>query len=128
MPGWDSAFATLNTLAAAGPTSWTAAQVRRNALSIWELQQAKGVQIVQAADGGRLADGYERTLEDLLGSSDEVKNMFRPGTVYVPFDGDKLIRSYEYGWFNRMSQQQILESEFVWAKLAKNVKVNTFAK
>jgi len=124
-PGWDAAFATLCRLASAGPTSWSAAEARRINLDIWDIQKAKGMKFFQEADGGRLEDGYERTIADLLGRSTNPP-VIRPGVVYVPMDGDRLVRSAEYGWFTRMSTKQILESEFVWAQLAKKVKIGTF--
>lgn len=124
-PGWDAAFATLNLLAQAGPTSWSAAEARRTNLYIWDLQSAKGIKFFQEADGGRLEDGHERTIADLLGRSTNPPPI-RPGVVYIPMDGDRLVRSAEYGWFVRMSTKQILDSEFVWAQLAKKVKIGTF--
>ncbi len=39
--------------------------------------------------------------------------------LYVVMDGDALVRDYRYSWFVRMSRQQIMESNFYWAVLAK---------
>ena len=43
------------------------------------------------------------------------------GALWVPLpDGrDALERATAYLWFTRMSEEQILESEFFWAKLAR---------
>jgi predicted metal-binding protein len=41
-------------------------------------------------------------------------------------DGDALIRDYRYAWFVRMSRDQILDSHFVWADLAKKTQHNLF--
>lgn len=121
--GWDSAAQTWMRLAVAGPTSWTAAEARRQNLTVWDLQKEQGVSVLQAAEGGRRPDGYERTMEDLLSSAaDPADPKLKVGesVVYIPMDGDKLVRSYRYSWFVRMSTKQILESEFVWATLARN--------
>jgi hypothetical protein len=111
-----------NKVVRTGPTAWSAAEASRLNLQIASVQKQKGVKFLQGADGGRKIDGYQRTLSDLLSSVGDPALL--PGTVYVPMDGDDLVRSAEFGWFVRMSSQQILESKFVWAKLAQNVRSN----
>ena len=84
-----------------------------------------GITHISALEGGRKQDGSERTMTDLLGSQAypaDPNLAFQPGTVYVSMDGDSLVRSAEYGWFVRMSSKQIMESNFVWADLAKQCK------
>lgn len=123
--GWNTVANMWNQLASAGPTSWSAAEARRFNLGVWEAQKAKGTKLIQSIDGGRKVDGYQRTLEDLLMTSAvpaDPKLIIPPGTVYIPMDGDKLARDYKYGWFIRMSSQQIMESDFVWANLARSAK------
>lgn len=119
---WMTAASEWTRLVGAGPTGWTAAEIRKKSLSIWTLQVVKDISHIPEADGGRRLDGYERNLEDLLGrvtdSEDEIQTL--PSSVlYVPMDGDRLVRSAEYAWFVRMSPQQILESPFAWATIAK---------
>jgi hypothetical protein len=46
--------------------------------------------------------------------------------IFVSMDGDALVRDYRYGWFARMSRDQIMESHFVWAALAKKTQHNLF--
>jgi hypothetical protein len=123
-PGWQYAAEKWNAIVGAGPTAWTAADARRENLMIWDVQKTMGVDVIQKAEGGRNPDGSERTLEDLLGREAnpvDPKTPLLPETVYVPFDGDALVRMYRYAWFVRMSESQILESDFVWASLAKKV-------
>jgi hypothetical protein len=125
--GWEGALLQWNEICAAGPTAWNNAIATRVDLVIAMAQKDKGVAFLQGADGGRRADGRVRTLGDILGSVVSLKEAqasLRPGTVYVPMDGDALARSAEFGWFNRMSVKQILESSFLWAVLARNVHVN----
>jgi hypothetical protein len=123
-PGWMFAAEQWNRILNAGPTAWTAAEARRENLNIWMKQKELGVQVLQEPEGSRNPDGSERTLEDLFGREAEPvdpKTILLPNTVYIPFDGDSLVRTYRYSWFVRMSKEQIMESNFVWAKLAKNI-------
>jgi hypothetical protein len=120
-PGWRATAAILNSVVAAGPTSWSAAVARRISSQLHEAQQAKGVVCIRSADGGRLPNGQARQLEDLLGrvaSPPDPNTALLPGVVYVPYDGDALIRRYEFAWFPRLSKQQIQESDLVWASYA----------
>jgi hypothetical protein len=117
---WDLAADVWNRLAEAGPTSWSAAEARRIGAKVWELQRAAGIDTVPEVEGGRWPDGTERTLEDFLMRTDDPA--LPAGVVYVPMDGDRIVRDHRYGWFARMSRAQILESPFVWATLARNVR------
>lgn len=120
-PGWTRTAAILNAVVAAGPTSWSAAMARRISSQLHEVQQENGVRCIREADGGRLPNGQARQLEDLLGrvaTPPDPNTALLPGVVYVPYDGDALIRRFEFAWFPRMSAQQIKESDLVWASYA----------
>jgi hypothetical protein len=120
-PGWWATAAILNSVVAAGPTSWSAAVARRIQSQLHEAQQSAGIVCIREADGGRLPNGQARQLEDLLGrvaSPPDPNIALAPGVVYVPYDGDALIRRYEFAWFPRLSKQQIQESDLVWASYA----------
>lgn len=126
---WDVAATHWTRLVAAGPTGWSAAEARRMYGEVWEVQKRQGVVHFQAADGGRRNDGIERTLEDLfmkVAVPADPKIVLSPAVVYVPADGDALIRDRRYAWFVRMSKAQILASDFVWADLAKKHRVRLF--
>ena len=119
-PVWDIAANTWNRLAAAGPTGWSAAEARRLEDYIWSMQKLKSPKLLQAAEGGRKTDGTELTPEDFLGKQNPVDpKIVLNNVLYVPMDGDALVRSYRYSWFVRMSRDQILESNFYWATLAR---------
>lgn len=123
-PGWKYAAEKWNRIMNTGPTAWTAADARRENLFIWNVQKTMNVSLLQNLEGGRNPDGSERTLEDLfarVSKPEDPKTLILPGTVYVPYDGDALVRMYRYSWFVQMSEQQIIESDFVWAGLAKKV-------
>lgn len=120
-PGWEASAAILNSVVAAGPTSWSAALARRISSQLHTVQEERGVQCIREADGGRLPNGQARQLEDLFGrvaSPPDPNTALTPGVVYVPYDGDALIRRYEFAWFPRLSAQQIKESDLVWASYA----------
>jgi hypothetical protein len=120
-PGWKATAAILNSVVEAGPTSWSAAMARRITSQLHSVQEDAGVQCIRGADGGRLPNGQARQLEDLFGrvsTPPDPNTALLPGTVYVPYDGDALIRRYEFAWFPRLSKQQIAESDLVWASYA----------
>jgi hypothetical protein len=120
-PGWVHTAAVLNAVVAAGPTSWSAAMARRISSELYPQQLARGLPCIREVDGGRLPNGKARQLEDLLGrvsTPPDPNTALTPGTVYVPFDSDALIRRYEFAWFPRLNSQQLKESDLVWASYA----------
>lgn len=120
-PGWVHTAAVLNAVVEAGPTSWSAALARRISSELYPQQLSRGLTCIREVDGGRLPNGRARQLEDLLGrvgTPPDPNTALTPGTVYVPFDGDALVRRFEFAWFPRMSAEQIKESDLVWASYA----------
>ena len=120
-PAWIYAANEWNRLVARGPTAWSAAVARRMNLEVFEVQATKGLKVLRTPEGGRLANGKVRTLEDYFGrvsAPADPKSALLPGTVYVSYDGDDLSRRYEYNWFLKLSPDQIKESDLVWAQLA----------
>ena len=120
-PGWMRTAEILNSVVAAGPTSWSAAVARRVPSEMFKEQTALGIRCIREADGGRLLNGQARQLEDLFGRVEtpaDPNMALTPGTIYVPYDGDALIRRHEFAWFPLLSSEQIKESHLVWASLA----------
>jgi hypothetical protein len=118
---WTYAAKEWNRLVARGPQAWSSAVARRMNLEVCEHQRLMGLVILRTPEGGRLANGKMRSLEDLFGRVNEPsdpKTALLPGTIYVPYDGDALARRYEFNWFLKLSPAQIKDSDFVWAKLA----------
>jgi hypothetical protein len=121
-PAWDLAATTWNQLANAGPTSWSAAEARKLGEKLWLSQSSKNIQILQDAEGSRKYNGGQMTPEDFLQKQVnplDPKTELVANTLYVAMDGDSLVRDYRYSWFVRLSREQILESNFYWAHLAK---------
>lgn len=120
-PAWIYAAKEYDALVARGPQAWSSAVVRRMPRALWDQQLQLGMSIIRAADGSRLEDGKLRQLEDYFGRVSNPTNPRQTLTkdaVYVAYDGDDLVRRYEFGWFNRLSPQQIKESDLVWTQYA----------
>ena len=120
-PAWTKAADIYTTLVNRGVQSWSAAEARHIELEVWETQKSLGAVVLRAQDGGRLANGKVRQLEDLFGriaTPSDPNTALLPGTAFVSYNGDDLSRRHEFNWFMRLSLNQIKESELVWTKLA----------
>lgn len=120
--GWEYAANQVNEVLKRGPQAWTAAVARRQDLAVWEHQKNLGTKVLRAADAGRLPDGRPRDLEDLFGRlRDDDKNpksAVLPEAVFVSWDGDQLVRRYEFNWFCALSANEVKNTDTVWTKLA----------
>jgi len=119
---WDYAAKQINDLFQRGPQAWGAAVARRQELYVWEHQKDLGTVVIRAADGGRLPDGRPRELEDLFGrlSDDEndPKSAVIPNTVFMSWDGDQLVRRFEFNWFCALTAEDVKNTDTLWTKLA----------
>lgn len=73
----------------------------------------EGIVMDPHAEVSRKRDGKRIQLEDLLATGTEGKLTFDiyPHSVYVPFPWEELQRREMFGWFLRMSESQIMESD-----------------
>jgi hypothetical protein len=73
----------------------------------------EGIVIDPHAEVSRKKDGKRIQLEDLLAAGTEGNLTFDvyPHSIYVPFPWDELQRREIFGWFLRMSESQIMESD-----------------
>lgn len=73
------------------------------------------VQMMPNAELTRKKDGRKIELEDLLAAGTEGVLPFQvPGdSIYVPFPWPELLERRMFGWFLRMSEQQVMESDLV---------------
>ncbi len=121
-PGWDYAAKEINDLTRGGSQSWTAAVARRYNRILWVGQKERGITILRAADGGRYPDGRLRVLEDLFGrladdyTDEEIAIL--PQAIFVSWDGDDLVRRYEFNWFCALSANDVRNTNTIWTKLA----------
>jgi len=90
-------------------------QIRRDANWDWVNLSCKytGVQVDYAAECGRKRGGRRIELEDILATGTEGKLPFPvpEPTVYVPIMWPELRDREIFGWFLRMSEDQIMESD-----------------
>lgn len=90
-------------------------QIRRDANWDWVALSAKypNIQVDFAAEGLRKKGGKRIELEDLLSTGHEGRLPFAvPAyTIYMPIPWPELRDREMFGWFLRMSEEQILESD-----------------
>jgi hypothetical protein len=90
-------------------------QIRRDANWDWVALSSKyeGILVDYAAEGGRKRGGKRLELEDILASGTEGKLPFPvpQTTVYMPVLWPELRDREIFGWFLRMSEDQIMESD-----------------
>ena len=75
--------------------------------------------IDRAAEVGRDKYGRRLELDTLLGQTEWTDGSLEGGVwVSWPDGRDGLERAVPWQWFTRLSEEQIRESDFVWAKWA----------
>lgn len=106
----------------AGDQSWSAAECRKSARYAWDRHAAGAVTIDRGAEASRDAYGRRLELDTLLGESSWPTGSTK-GALWIPLpDGrDKLERAAPWLWFLRLSEEQLGESQFFWAKEARTV-------
>jgi hypothetical protein len=119
---WTYAAKEINDLFQRGPQAWSAAVARRQELYVWEHQKDLGTKVIREADGGRLPNGRPRDLEDLFGrlSDDEndPKSAVLPNAIFMSWDGDQLVRRFEFNWFCALTANDVKNTDTLWTKLA----------
>ena len=119
---WIYAAKEINDLFERGPQAWSAAVARRQELYVWEHQKDLGTKVIREADGGRLPNGRPRELEDLFGrlSDDEndPKSAVLPNAIFMSWDGDQLVRRFEFNWFCALTANDVKNTDTLWTKLA----------
>jgi hypothetical protein len=117
-PMWSGMERDLRAIISAGDQSWGASVARRSLRWAWD-KHCSGSPHNRVAEVSRDMYGRRLELETLLG-----EHTWPAGTTeggfWVPFpDGrDGLERASIWNWFLRMSEEQIRDSKFVWAKWA----------
>jgi hypothetical protein len=119
---WEYAKKQINEVVDRGAQAWSAAVARRQELAVWEHQKSLGAKVLRAADAGRLPDGRPRDLEDLFGRLNDDKNNPKsavlPEAMFVSWDGDQLVRRFEFNWFCALSANDVKNTDTLWTKLA----------
>lgn len=118
-PIWAGMEKDLRALILEGDQSWGAPEARRSLRTLWDKHCAGTVKVDRRAEVSRDQYGRRLELDTLLGETDW-PNGTTEGGLWVPLpDGrDQLERSSPYGWFLRMSIDQIRDAKFVWSRWA----------
>jgi hypothetical protein len=119
-PAWSGLERDFRALIDSGDASWSAAECRRAARFAWDRHAAGVIPIDRKAEASRDQYGRRLEIDTLLGESEWIGST--EGALWLPLpDGrDKLERATPWLWFLRMSESQIAESKFYWAKLARS--------
>jgi len=117
-PMWSGMERDLRATIAAGDQSWGASVARRSLRWAWD-KHCSGTTIDRRAEVSRDVYGRRLELETLLGEN-EWSDGSVEGGLWVPLpDGrDGLERASIWKWFTRISDEQIRDSKFLWAKWA----------
>jgi len=79
---------------------------------------SQDIQYIEDAELSRKSSGKRIEIEDLLSSGGYIDS---DGYVYVPIDRKELELRSAYGWFLRMSETQILQSDLVISELFRKI-------
>ncbi len=121
-PVWRGLETDLRALIEAGDQSWGAVTARQGLRTLWDKHCSGVVRIDRVAEVSRDAYGRRLELDTLLGETDWPTGTTKGGLwVPLPEGRDGLERASPWLWFTRMSVEQIQESPFVWAQLARTV-------
>ena len=118
-PMWVGLCRDVGAVVQAGDQSWSSFEARRSLRFLWDKHCSGVTRVDRKAEVSRDKYGKRLEYEDLFAKKEWI-NGSTEGGLWVPLpDGrDKLERTSAWLWFTRMSESQIAESEFVWARLA----------
>jgi len=118
-PMWKGLATAMGAVIQEGDQSWSSFEARRSLRSLWDRLCAGVVGVDRIAEVSRDKYGKRLEYEDLFAKT-EWPNGTTEGGLWVPLpDGrDKLERTSAWLWFTRMSESQIAEGNFLWARLA----------
>lgn len=109
---------TANTIAV-GPQSWSSFEARRGLRFLWDKHCSGVAAVDRKAEVSRDRYGKRLGYEDLFDLSEWPTGSTEGGLwVPLPFGRDGLERASPWLWFTRMSESQIMESDFFWSRLA----------
>jgi len=119
-PMWVGLAADISAVVAEGDQSWSSFEARRSLRFLWSKHCSGMTRVDRKAEISRDAYGKRLNYEDLFELTEWPTGSTEQG-LWVPLpDGrDKLEMASPFLWFTRMSEAQILESDFLWARFAK---------
>ena len=106
-PVWVAAAAEMSAIVELGPQSWSEVELRR-------VQDATAAEPAEVMKPGPVRLNYEDLFEKSAWWSPE-------GALWValPDGRDRMEMASKTLWFTRLSEAQIMQSEFLWALYAK---------
>jgi hypothetical protein len=118
-PMWTGLTRDIGAVIQQGDGSWSSFEARRSLRFLWDKHCSGVTHVDRVAEVSRDKYGKRLDYEDLFAKK-EWQNGSTKGGLWLPLpDGrDKLERTSVWLWFTRMSEEQIAESEFLWARLA----------
>jgi hypothetical protein len=107
-------------LIGAGAQSWGAPEARRALRHLWDKHCSGTIRVDRSAEVSRDIYGRRLELDTLLGQTEWSTGRTRGG-LWVPLpDGrDGLSRAVPWRWFELLSEEEIADSDFVWARLSR---------
>jgi hypothetical protein len=116
-PMWVGLAKDIGAVIRAGDQSWSSFEARRSLRYLMDIYKGP---IDRRAEVSRSVYGKRLNYEDLFETTD-LPTGTTDGGLWVPLpDGrDKMSTASAFLWFTRLSEEQILESHFNWARLAR---------
>jgi len=119
-PVWMGMARDIGAVIQKGDPSWSSFEARRSMRFLWNKHCSGTVAVDRAAEGSRDKYGRQLSYEDLFATKEWVNgSVERALWVPLPFGRDKLERTSAWLWFTRLSEEQLLASDFLWATWVK---------
>jgi len=119
-PMWIGLATDIGAVIQAGDQSWSSFEARRSLRFLWSKHCSGMTRVDRKAEVSRSIYGKRLQYEDLFSLTEWPTGSTAMG-LWLPLpDGrDKLEMTSAFLWFTRMSEEQIADSDFMWAALAK---------
>ena len=118
-PMWAGLARDTGDTIALGPQSWSSFEARRALRHMWDKHCSGVTAVDRRAEVSRDQFGNRVGYEDLFDLSEWPTGSTEGGLwVPLPFGRDGLERASPWLWFTRLSEQQIVDSDFFWSRLA----------
>jgi hypothetical protein len=124
-PLWKGLSRDISAIVAQGDQSWSSFEARRSLRWLWDKHCSgfleSDAKVATTAEVSRTVYGKRLNYEDLFEKTQLDTVSITPESLWVPLpDGrEKLEVATAFAWFTRLSIEQILESEFMWAQWAR---------
>jgi len=118
-PMWSGLSADISAIIASGPPSWSAFDARRSLRRLWDKHCGSVTRIDREAEVSRTPYGRRLNNVDLFDRTEVDVDITKALWCPLPDGRDALERASPYLWFTRLSKEQIMESDFAWAKIAR---------